>query len=117
MLKRTKMASLLAAAVILTGPAALAADAADVPKRESAQRACKGAKGETKKECEKVAAEIDARTANPAAYPDAGDSRSSSQDIHHSSPVARTPEQQKKDVEAAKKEKREQSSSDKTPPK
>lgn len=119
MLQRTNLAVLAAAIVAMTSQLAGAAEPA-VPKRQSAERACDTSKGQTKEECKKVAAEIDATTANPAAHPDTDNPSSSSQDIHHSSPAMRTPEEKQQDVAASKKERKKvdksEAEKEKTPP-
>jgi hypothetical protein len=112
-------AILLASTLVMSAGLATAAEPA-VPKDESAQRACDTSQGATKEECKKVAAKIDARTANPAAHPDTSNPSASSQDIHHSSPAVRTPEEKQQDAAAARKaEKRKQDKStpEQTPPK
>ena len=120
MLQRTSLAMLIASVLAMTSQLAAAADPpSPVPKRESAQRACDTSKGQTKEECKKVAAEIDQTTANPAAHPEASNPSSSSQDVHHSGPAMRTPEEKRQDAAASKKEriKQDEAAADKTPPK
>jgi hypothetical protein len=73
-----------------------------VPKPVSAKRACSDEKGATKKECEKVAAQIDAQTANPEAHPATDEARSSADYVHHSSPAMRTPAEIAQDKAKAK---------------
>lgn len=107
MLRQTSVAAIVGLAwALASGPLVAAEETAakqTVPKRVSAKRACTTAEGETREECEKVAKKIDAQTANPQAHPDADANRTSSQHVHHSSPVMRTPAEVKK-AEAASKE-------------
>jgi hypothetical protein len=69
--------------------------AAKVPSAESAQRACSTSAGAVKKECKKVAAQIDAQSANPQPKPTTSEETSSSTSVHHSSPVMATPADKK----------------------
>lgn len=101
MVRQASVAAIFALGwALASGPAVAAEETAAsqaVPKCESAKRACKTSKGQTREECEKVAAKIDAQTANPDADPQTDDSnRTSSQDVHHSSPAMRTPEEVRK---------------------
>jgi hypothetical protein len=70
-----------------------AAKSQAVPADASAKKACTTSDGATKAECEKVAAKIDAHTANPQANPIVEPDRPPAEDIHHSSPVMVTPEE------------------------
>ena len=71
-----------------------AAKSQAVPANTSAKKACQTSQGETKAECEKVAAKIDAHTANPQANPSVeSTNRPPADDVHHSSPVMVTPEE------------------------
>lgn len=71
-----------------------AAKSQAVPANASAKKACQTSEGETKAECEKVAAKIDAHTANPQANPGGETTnRSSADNVHHSSPAMMTPEE------------------------
>ena len=72
-----------------------------VPKA-SVKRDCADAKGATKKECEKVAAKIDAQTADPEAHPATDEAQSSADYVHHSSPAMRTPAEIAQDKAKAK---------------
>jgi hypothetical protein len=88
--------TLLAASWVLIGQPAAADDAKEVPKSESAKRACSTAQGKTKQECEKVAKQIDQQRANPDANPSV-ESQTSSQEVHHSGPAMKTPEEAKQE--------------------
>jgi hypothetical protein len=91
--------------------APLADDQASPPPapESSVKRACADAKGATKKECEKVAAKMDAQAANPAAQPTADEPQSSADYVHHSSPAVRTPAEVAKDKAEAKSTRKKQS--------
>jgi len=71
----------------------------------SVKRDCADAKGATKKECEKVAAKIDAQAADPAAKP-TEEAQSSADYVHHSSPAMRTPAEIEQDKAKAKSERK-----------
>jgi len=73
--------------------------------KASVKRDCAGAKGATKKECEKVAAKIDAQAADPAAQP-TEEAQSSADYVHHSSPAMRTPAEVEQDKAKAKSERK-----------
>ncbi|HEY5809011.1 MAG TPA: hypothetical protein VIT67_13630 [Povalibacter sp.] len=73
------------------------------------KRDCADAKGATKKECEKVAAKIDAQAATPAAPPATEEAQSSADYVHHSSPAMRTPAEVAQDKAKAKSERKTQS--------
>ncbi|WP_153067372.1 hypothetical protein [Steroidobacter cummioxidans] len=77
--------------------------------KASVKRDCADATGATKKECEKVAAKIDAQTANPEAQPATKDAQSSADYVHHSSPAMRTPAEVTQDKAKAKSERKHQS--------
>lgn len=81
--------------------------------KASVKRDCADAKGATKKECEKVAAKIDAQAADPAASAPTQDAQSSADYVHHSSPVMRTPAEVAQDKKAKKEDRRD---NPKTPP-
>ncbi len=76
--------------------------------KASVKRDCADAKGATKKECEKVAAKIDAQAADPAKQPASEEAQSSADYVHHSSPVMRTPAEVAKDKAKAKSERKSQ---------
>jgi hypothetical protein len=77
----------------------------------SVKRDCADAKGATKKECEKVAAKIDAQAADPAAAANE-EPHATADYVHHSSPAVRTPAEVAQDKKAKREDKRES-----TPPK
>ena len=96
----------------LYGQASLADDATSSPPpapKASVKRDCADAKGATKKECEKVAAKIDAQSATPAAPPATEEAQSSADYVHHSSPAMRTPAEVAQDKAKAKSERKTQS--------
>ncbi|WP_129643197.1 hypothetical protein [Peristeroidobacter agariperforans] len=68
------------------------------------KRACVNAEPATKKECEKVAAKIDAQATDPAASAD--EAQTSADYVHHSSPAVRTPAEVAKDKAEAKSERK-----------
>jgi cell division septum initiation protein DivIVA len=74
--------------------------------KASVKRDCADAKGPTKKECEKVAAKIDAQTANPGVQPATEEAQSSADYVHHSSPAMRTPAEVAQDKAKAKSERK-----------
>ncbi|MDY6945601.1 MAG: hypothetical protein SXG53_07775 [Pseudomonadota bacterium] len=115
MFQRISLAILSASALLMSAGSATAAEPA-VPKDESAQRACDTSQGATKQECKKVAAKIDAHTANPSAHPDADNPGATSQDIHHSSPAVRTAEEKRQDRESARKAEKQNQEKAATPP-
>jgi cell division septum initiation protein DivIVA len=86
-----------------------------VPKPVSVKRDCADAKGATKKECEKVAAKIDAQAANPGAHSTTEDASSSADYVHHSSPAVRTPAEIAQDKAKAKSAERKAESSKPAP--
>lgn len=94
--------ALITGLLAMYGQASLAADPPPAPEA-SVKRDCADAKGATKKECEKVAAKIEAQAANPGAQP-ADQPHTTSDYVHHSSPAVRTPAEVKKDKDKAKKE-------------
>ena len=71
------------------------------------KNACKTAKGATKKECEKVAAKMDAQANDPAAQP-ADEAHADADYVHHSSPAVRSPEEVQQDKATAKQERKNQ---------
>lgn len=75
----------------------------------SVKRACESSEGATKKECEKVAAKMDAQASNPAAQPADDEVHSDADYVHHSSPAVRSPEEVKRDKAQAKSERKKQS--------
>ena len=76
--------------------------ATPVPKPVSVKSDCADAKSATKKECEKVAAKIDAQAADPQAHPTNDQAQSSADYVHHSSPAMRTPKEVAQDKAKAK---------------
>jgi hypothetical protein len=72
--------------------------------KASVKRDCADAKGATKKECEKVAAKMDARATDAAAPAPTEEAQSSADYVHHSSPAMRTPAEVAKDKAKAKSE-------------
>jgi cell division septum initiation protein DivIVA len=85
--------------------ASLAAEQTSPPPpapKASVKRDCADAKGATKKECEKVAAKIEAQAADPAAQPATDEAQSSADYVHHSSPAMRTPAEVAQDKAKAK---------------
>jgi cell division septum initiation protein DivIVA len=74
--------------------------------KASVKRDCADAKGATKKECEKVAAKIEAQAADPAAHPATDEAQSSADYVHHSSPAMRTPAEIAQDKAKAKSERK-----------
>ena len=76
--------------------------------KASVKRDCADAKGATKKECEKVAAKIDAQAAHPEAQPATEEAQSSADYVHHSSPAMRTPTEVAKDKAEAKSDRKTQ---------
>lgn len=85
--------------------ALLADDEAPTPPpapKASVKRDCADAKGATKKECEKVAAKIDAQAANPGAQSASDQPQTSADYVHHSSPAMRTPAEVANDKAKAK---------------
>lgn len=91
--------------------ASLADNATSTPPpapKASVKRDCSDAKGATKKECEKVAAKIDAQAADPAAHPAPDEAQSSADYVHHSSPAMRTPAEVAKDKAEAKSDRKRQ---------
>jgi hypothetical protein len=89
--------------------ASLAADESSTPPpapKASVKRDCADTKGATKKECEKVAAKIEAQAADPAAHPATDEGQSSADYVHHSSPAMRTPAEVAKDKAEAKSDKK-----------
>jgi cell division septum initiation protein DivIVA len=77
--------------------------------KASVKRDCADAKGATKKECEKVAAKIDAQATDAAAPPPTEEAQSSADYVHHSSPAMRTPAEVAQDKAKAKSERKSQS--------
>lgn len=96
--------------------ASLAAETATPPPapKPSVKRDCADAKGATKKECEKVAAKIEAQAADPAAHPPTDETQSSADYVHHSSPAMRTPAEVAKDKEKATSERKTESTKPET---
>jgi hypothetical protein len=100
------------------GQTSLAAEQTSTPPpapKASVKRDCADAKGATKKECEKVAAKIDAQATNPAAQPATDDAQSSADYVHHSSPAMRTPAEVAQDKARAKSERKTQDSKSPSP--
>jgi hypothetical protein len=94
---------------------AFAADPPAPASQPSVKRDCADAKGATKKECEKVAAKMDAQAANPAPTTPADETQSSADYVHHSSPVMRTPAEVAQDKKAKAQVKRENAEPKATP--
>jgi hypothetical protein len=76
--------------------------------KPSVKRDCADAKGATKKECEKVAAKMDAQATHPETAPATQEAQSSADYVHHSSPAMRTPTEVAKDKAEAKSDRKTQ---------
>jgi cell division septum initiation protein DivIVA len=85
-----------------------------VQKQVSVKRDCADAKGATKKECDKVAAKMDAQAADPQAQPATEEAESGADYVHHSSPAMRTPAEVAQDKAEAKSDKAKAKSERKT---
>ena len=86
--------------------ASLADDKTSTPPESTVKRACASADPATKKECEKVAAKIEAQSTSSAAQPAADEAQSGADYVHHSSPAMRTPAEVAKDEAEAKSERK-----------
>ena len=91
---------LLAVSLLSMTPLAVAdektkKEVAAVPEEQSAKKACENATGQTKIECEKVAAKIDANTAEPRRGVERDEL--STDDVRHSSAVVAKPDRERAD--------------------
>ena len=85
--------------------ASLADDKTPTP-NSTVKRACADPNPATKKECEKVAAKIEAQSTSSTAQPAAEEAQSGADYVQHSSPAVRTPAEVAKDKEQAKSERK-----------